>query len=909
MTDGTPVAREILNEELNSEIKLCRDERIAMSLLRTFKQRETARIVYGDIIRGQRIETVTRQISYLAEVICAAAFRGAQMLLQPKYGQPIDDTGKVAQFTVLALGKLGGQELNYSSDIDLMFIYGDEGRTNGDRSITNREYFEKLARKFVQLLTETTDRGFCYRVDLRLRPEGKQGPIVTQFHSALRYYSEKGRTWERQAFVKARPVAGAIELGTEFLKKMIPWVYRRYLSRADITGIKALKRRIERRARDAGSKYSDVKTGHGGIRDIEFSIQFLQLLNGGDLPEIRTGNTLDAIARLESVGCLTMQERSILAENYEFLRKIEHRLQMLFDLQTHSLPASDDELRKLAIRMGMPGNEKLSALDQFKTEFNDRTTLNRKILDHLLHDAFPDDQDTDPEVDLILDPDANDEMIERVLGHYGFHHVDAAYRNLGSLAEERIPFLSTRRCRHFLAAIAPQLLATISKTPDPDDTLLNLALVSDSLGGKSALWELFSTSQASLRLYVRLCASSPYLSRLLISNPGMIDELLDSLLLDRLPERDELFEELSFRCRGAEDIEPILHSFKNSMHLRVGVRDILGKEDIRSTTAALADIAEACLQQVADREFGRLVERLGRPMCETDSGESKACEFIILGMGKLGGREPNYHSDLDVIFLYESRGRTQADRKEIETTNQHFFSQLGQRIIKSFTRLDPHGRLYEMDPRLRPTGPNGELAGPLDAFARYFSEGSGQLWERQALCKARPVFGSDAARRLAMQYVHEILVSPPWQSSFADDICVMRLKLQESASEENLKRGEGGTVDIEFIVQMLQLKHAVSKPSVLVTGTLDTISALQDADIISQDDAALMSESYRYLRSLESRLRLMNTTARHDLPTDDASLIRLGYLLHPDEVHDVRQESLQVRAKIRKAFERFFNVS
>ena len=690
---------------------------------------------------------------------------------------------------------------------------------------------------------------------------------------------------------------------------MIPWVYRRYLSRADITGIKALKRRIERRARDAGSKYSDVKTGHGGIRDIEFSIQFLQLLNGGDLPEIRTGNTLDAIARLESVGCLTMQERSILAENYEFLRKIEHRLQMLFDLQTHSLPASDDELRKLAIRMGMPGNEKLSALDQFKTEFNDRTTLNRKILDHLLHDAFPDDQDTDPEVDLILDPDANDEMIERVLGHYGFHHVDAAYRNLGSLAEERIPFLSTRRCRHFLAAIAPQLLATISKTPDPDDTLLNLALVSDSLGGKSALWELFSTSQASLRLYVRLCASSPYLSRLLISNPGMIDELLDSLLLDRLPERDELFEELSFRCRGAEDIEPILHSFKNSMHLRVGVRDILGKEDIRSTTAALADIAEACLQQVADREFGRLVERLGRPMCETDSGESKACEFIILGMGKLGGREPNYHSDLDVIFLYESRGRTQADRKEIETTNQHFFSQLGQRIIKSFTRLDPHGRLYEMDPRLRPTGPNGELAGPLDAFARYFSEGSGQLWERQALCKARPVFGSDAARRLAMQYVHEILVSPPWQSSFADDICVMRLKLQESASEENLKRGEGGTVDIEFIVQMLQLKHAVSKPSVLVTGTLDTISALQDADIISQDDAALMSESYRYLRSLESRLRLMNTTARHDLPTDDASLIRLGYLLHPDEVHDVRQESLQVRAKIRKAFERFFNVS
>ncbi len=440
----------------------------------------------------------------------------------------------------MALGKLGGTELNYSSDIDLVFLYDHDGQTDGSRPLTNLEFFERLARDVVRLLTEPTPLGVAYRVDLRLRPEGNTGPVVSSLEGALHYYDVLGRTWERQAFVKARAAAGDLDLGQQFLAQLEPWIYRRYLSRADISGIRALKRRIEQRTEREGAELADVKTGHGGIRDIEFVIQFLQLLNGGDIPELRTQNTLDAIARLESAGCLTNQERTILTDNYSTLRKIEHRLQIMFDLQTHRLPKSPDELRRLAIRLGYSDAAAKTALDAFQADYKRITELNRKILDHLLHDAFSGEEHTEPEVDLVLDPEPAPQTIQRVLGKYRFKDVADAYQNLMALVEEKIPFLSTRRCRHFLASIAPRLLTAIAETADPDATLVNLSKVSDSLGGKGVLWELFSFNPPSLALYVELCATSPFLCDILTGNPGMIDELLDSLLLDKLPTLSQL---------------------------------------------------------------------------------------------------------------------------------------------------------------------------------------------------------------------------------------------------------------------------------------------------------------------------------------------------------------------------------
>jgi glutamate-ammonia-ligase adenylyltransferase len=908
LTEGQPAAREALVEDIVAEVEALDHDQAVLQALRRFKHRETLRIAYGDVVREHSLVTVTRQISYLADAIVEASLRAAWRRVCQQRGTPLDSDGRRSRFVVLAMGKLGGVELNYSSDIDLIFLYHGEGSTDSRRPMSNAEFFDRLARELMRLLTEKTELGSPYRVDMRLRPDGERGPLVASLQGALNYYDLRGRTWERQAYIKARPVAGDLDLGREFLAQLQPWIYRRYLSRADISGIKALKRRIEQRTHRDGVNEREVKTGHGGIRDVEFVIQFLQLLNGGDLPEIRTGNTLEAIAQLEAVGCLSNLERSILEENYTFLRKVEHRLQIMFDMQTHLLPQPPEELRKLALRMGYADASDRPALDAFVADYKSKTDLNRRILDHLLNDAFTDDEATQAEVDLVLDPAPDDTTIAEVLGKYHFRDVKRAYRNLMALAEEKIRFLSTRRCRHFLASIAPELLKTIAATPDPDSALVNLGQVSDSLGGKGVLWELFSFNPPTLRLYVELCAYSPYLSSILTTNPGMLDGLMDSLVLDKLPARDALGQTLAELTHAAEDMDPILHSFKNDQQLRVGVRDLLGKEDAQATQAALTVIAEACLEQIAAREYERLAAKFGRPRVEDGLRAGQPCEMAILGMGKFGGQEMNYHSDLDIVFLYEADGHTahEASRRGETTSNQHFFSELGQRIIKTASRLSAYGRLYEVDARLRPTGKSGSLATSLAEFDRYFAEGAGQLWERQALCKARVVYGSARTTALAMATVAKAAFEPAWRPGDADQIRQMRRRLEETASGGNLKRGPGGLVDVEFLVQMLQLKYGGAIPSLRTHNTLSALSALYTTGHLSTDDFQALDFGYRFLRLIEGRLRLMNSTARDNLPTDPTELAKLARLARYPRPEALLDDYATSVGRIRERFDRIF---
>ncbi|MGL4513917.1 MAG: bifunctional [glutamate--ammonia ligase]-adenylyl-L-tyrosine phosphorylase/[glutamate--ammonia-ligase] adenylyltransferase [Lacipirellulaceae bacterium] len=921
MTEGRPVARDTLVQELVGEALVLDDPLAVSAMLRRVKQRETIRIAYGDIVRNQTVATVSRQISFLADAILEAAVAFLRKWLDAKLGVPRRRDGQAARFCVLALGKLGGVELNYSSDIDLILLFDEEGETDHQRGATNREYFDRLSRELVKLVGESTDRGSCYRVDLRLRPEGEHGPICESLDAMTAYYDTKGRTWERQAYIKARPVAGDVPLGDALLARLQPWVYRRYLTMADIAGIKSLKRRIERLGESGG--VSNVKTGHGGIRDVEFVLQFLQLLNGASLPEVRTGNTLEAIERLERGGCLTPQERLLLEDNYVFLRKVEHRLQILFDLQTHTLPTSEIEARKLAVRIGFADTPAATALEAFRANYRERTTVNRRILDHLLHDSFGGDEGAEPEVDLVNDPDPSPERVAEVLGKYPFQNVQAAYANLMTLATERIRLLSPRRCRHFLASIASRLLAAIARTPEPDQTLVNLSRVSDSIGGKAALWELFSQNRPSLDLYVTLCAACPYLAETLTSNPGMIDELMDSLLVERLPTLEMLDASLADLARGAEDLEPILHSFKHAQHLRVGVRDIVGRDDIRATHAALADVAECLLGLVCDRELHELIDKYGQPTVGAPADDATGPEAdalrdrvggpvgpVVLAMGKLGGREPNYHSDLDLVFLYEADGPTvprRRSRAADATTNGHFFGEYGQRIIKGVNRLGPHGRLYEVDARLRPTGAGGSLSVPIDAFAAYYCSGAGQLWERLALCKARAVYGDPMACARAMGAVIEAAYGPPWRPEHATEVRVMRRRLEESASPRNLKRGAGGTVDIEFLVQTLQLKHGGEEPRVRAPGTLDALAALKTAGALAADDADFFRGAYRLLRNVEARIRLMNSAGRHELPTDEVDKRKLAYLMRYDDPDRVEAEVIDAQRETRARFERLFD--
>ncbi len=518
--------------------------------------------------------------------------------------------GEVARFVVLGLGKLGGRELNYSSDIDLVFLYDEDGLATGPKVISNAELFARMGTEIVRLLADHTALGIAYRVDMRLRPDGEQGALARSLDATLGYYVTRGRTWERQALIKCRPVAGDLALGQTFCEAITPFIYRRYLGATEIAEIKALKRRIEQRTVSAGTAEFEVKTGKGGIRDVEFVVQFLQLLHGGEWPDVRDGNTLQAIARLEQVGCLSAEKRHIMDDTYRFLRRLEHRLQIVFDRQTHEMPRDPEALRTLALRMGYaPASaweEQSGPADRFMADYRSKTELNRRILNHLLHDAFSGDagETVDPIVDLVLDREPSPEFVSEVLRAYPFRDVPTAYHSLMALAREDIPFLSQARCRHFLAAIAPRLLEAVSRTADPDMTLTNLEKVSGSLGAKAILWELFNFNPPSLRLYVELCATSQFLSEILINNPGMIDDLVDSLVVDRPLPGAAIKGELAELCKGAEDLAPILWSFRNKEWVRIGTRDILGREPVREVTRELADVAEAIVAQVCARRVG-----------------------------------------------------------------------------------------------------------------------------------------------------------------------------------------------------------------------------------------------------------------------------------------------------------------
>jgi glutamate-ammonia-ligase adenylyltransferase len=907
---GRPEKREALVAALGAEVGMLADADAVMRALRRFKRRETLRIAYGDIVGGQPLETVAAQLSHVADAVVQAALGAALGRLERLKGVPRDPAGGRATLAVLALGKLGGTELNYSSDVDLVFVHSAEGRVEGPQPCTNQEFFDRAVRDTLRLLTEPTDLGAAYRVDLRLRPHGGAGTPSIALEPLLRYCDEQGRTWERQAWIKARCVAGDEPLGRRTLAALEPWVYRRWLARADISGIKALKRRIEQRSIRAGTDAADVKHGRGGIRDVEFTIQFLQLLGGGDAPRVRTGNTLEALRRLAETGAVTDQEREILERTYRLLRTVEHRLQILYDRQTHLVPADPVEFARLAVRMGYGTGAAAAA--RLRRELEEATDLNRRILDHLLHDAFPEDEAPAPEADLVLDPAPPAAFVRDVLSRHGFRDVTAAHRALESLGEEKVRFLSTRRCRHFLAAIAARLLAAIAATPDPDATLGNLVAVSDSLGGKGVLWELFSCHPPSLDLTVRLCSSSPFLAKLLVGNPGMIDELLDSLLIPRLPAPAELDAALAELCRGAVDVEPILHAFKASQQLRIGVRDILGRQDVAETTAALSAIPEAILRVVMGREEERLVERLGEPMAGQGETVGVRAGPVVLGMGKFGGREMNYASDVDVVFLYDHDGisfHRRRTRRSVEgTTNAHFFGELAQRTMKVFNTFGPHGRLYELDSRLRPSGRSGPAAVSLDDFARYFAaDGPAAVWERQTLVKARVAIGGPAASTRAMRIVHAASYERPWTADEVAEIRRMRRRMEEGAKATNLKRGPGGVVDIEFAVQVLQLVHGGADASLRTPETQAGLVALHAAGHMPTGQFESLLDAYRLLRRIEGHIRLLDAPGRHDLPAAPEEQRTLAHLLGHESAAALLEEIRDVTARTRREFDEVFD--
>ena len=912
MSAGQLVDPAHLKDILISEIQNLEDEEQILACMQRFRQRESLRVICSFCLQDMSPDAVAQQLSWIADAGVAASLIAAnaerksdRRSKSQKLGPILDLSDSLA---AIGLGALGGQELELDGSLEIVFLTDTELFQDEARESFITDELQRLAQRAIAILTDP--HGLGYSVVFPYNPEDSN-PADVHLHDYRRWIQtieNHGRTWQRLTLLKSRYLAGNPQLALRFLEELPTLVYRRYLTRADIAGIGALKRKIDREGKALELAQPNrpawtLELLFGWKREIEFLTQFLQLIHGGELTQIRIANTVQAIDALAQSGCLTEQERSILVAAYNRFSQTIFAVQMRDPFAAKGLnPDGIEESRNaLAWQLSYYGE---TACDKLDADLADSWNKVTKIRNHLRGEVFADENQASAETDLILDPNPSPAWIDALLAKYGFKQSNAAYRFLMELSREEVSILSTRRCRHFLSSIATQLLTKISETPDPDLTLENLAVSCRSLGGKGVLWELFSVHEPSLDLYVRLCGASPYLIGILTSNPGMIDELLDSLMLNRLPTEQQLGLMLHELCRGAEDIEPIIHSFKNARHLNVGVRDILGKESITDTHRALSDIADVCLHQTVDWQYGRLVKRFGVPT----TSEGQVCRFGVVALGKLGAREPNYHSDISLLFLYDSDGTTRplgSGRHHEPISTEYFFLQLAQKVAQAANRVWRSGRLYETKNWMISPNRNTTLAWKLDEFQRFFIESDDLALQRQQLCNARCILGEPSFQRLIDQAVVVILRARAWTDEDNTLALSTRKQLETTAGVRNIKRGVGGTMDVEYIAQLLMLRNIATTPEIFVAGTLEAIERLRVAGLVEPKDAGALKDGYNFLRGVESGLRLMNTLARHDLPISDNELSRLAYVLNLKNGEDLVQQCEQFRHSHSRLFAKY----
>jgi glutamate-ammonia-ligase adenylyltransferase len=834
--------------------------------LRRARRRELLRILLADASGAADLETVAGALSDLADATLRTVLDRALAAAAARDGPPCRLDGSPATLACIALGKLGGRELNYSSDVDLLFVRSGEGRCRPGEAGGGRDlldHFASAVSEATRNLSRATGEGFLYRVDLRLRPRGAAGALVPRDSAAAHYYRSFGRGWERQALLKARPVAGDLALGAGFLAEMEPWVYGRPLLMAEISEIRRLKRAIEEDP-DAGP--GNLKTGRGGIRDIEWVVQFLQLLLGAEHPAVRAGSTLEGLRRLAAAGALEEAEARALADAYAFLRTAEHRLQAADDVQTHTLPADEEGLALLARRMGL-GRDGGDAASEFRALHARHAAAARGALDRLVHDAFSAEEEKARRVtDLLLGGgEAPPDAVAAVLLPFGFRDPAAAFADLRRMARARSPWLP--RTAAYFASAAPAVLTRAAATPDPDRALSLLQRLSDRAAGSGLFFRLLTENPGVLGVFCDLAGHSPWLSDLLWARPHVMDAFLDSLVVAPRGEEPE-FEDLPLRdLAAADDPAAVLADLRDLEVLRAATRDVQGRAHARATARRLTVIAEAVVRRALEAARGRLASRTGGPA---------PGRFAVLGLGRLGARETAYRSDLDLVFLFDGEGAAPDG-----TGCAEWHQRLATETTALLAGAGAKPGVYEVDLRLRPDGRKGAAASSLAGFARYLHERA-RTWERQALVRARPVAGDAALGREAMERVEEALFGAPAPPGTVEEVRAMRARLEEAADPTDLKAGRGGVQDAEFLVQALVLRHGPGNPAVRGPNTVDALKALRDAGVLPAAEHEGIVTAYLFLRTVELRLRLSGEGVGSRFPEDpearSALARRLGYV-------------------------------
>jgi glutamate-ammonia-ligase adenylyltransferase len=855
--------------------------------LRLMKQREYLRIGGRDLLRIAPLDETTRELSDLASACLDAAVKFSTARHKAVHGSPIytgaDGVEKEAELTVIGMGKLGGRELNFSSDIDIIYIYSsDKGDTTGAEgkdgsAISLHAFFVKTSMMVTKLISNVTEDGFVFRVDLDLRPEGKSGDAANSLRSAEIYYESWGQMWERAAMIKARPVAGSIALGEEFLSMIRPFVFRKYLDFTAIEEIKSMKEKIDLSLLRRNPDAIDVKLGAGGIREIEFFCQALQLIHAGKDTLIRGRNTLLTLSALLSRKYIKEDEERSLKAAYVFLRDLEHRIQIVEGRQSQAIPASPEALERLARMMGFKDTEGKKAGEFFWEEYRRVTHTVHEIFRSLFY-ASEEAGEVPAHIRVLLSPDLPAIDAQDMLADLGFREPETAAKNLALLREGPSFIHLSPKARVILQKLAPRFLERASRSPDPDRALSHLERFISSIGARTTFYSLLLENPGVMDELIKVMGTSVFLSRDLIEHPESLDILLSPELSIPCKRKEDILSAFLTEASSEKDYETKLDAIrrlKSQELFRIGMNDIAGALTLRQVSNQITFTAEAALEAAIVLAKGELKERFG---------EAPTGSFAVIGMGKLGGRELIYGSDLDIIFVYTDRADSRTTGPK-EISSHEYFVKLGQRIISALTLRTKEGFVFNVDARLRPSGSAGPLVVSEEALLKYHS-GPTQVWERQALTKARAAagdltFGAQVVRRLWDElYARELAQAD------VDEMLRIRGRMEveiakEDATRYNVKTGVGGIVDSEFLVQALQLKWGGAKKGLQTPYTMKALSRLGHEGLLTDEDLQAVKEAYSFMRSIETRQRIV-----HDRPegylykeTEELAALarRLGY--------------------------------